>query len=125
MVMVAEKANFDYRRSDFLHYWFKNQYINRLDACIVRLKTEGADISRIRRFVTQDFSEWEKKREIVRELIVSLEAEKALKLVDCQYCALKKVIESLNQFDSEQLALLLLPGFESFRRACIELSQVL
>lgn len=63
------------RRSDLNHDWLKNQYINGLGGFIERLKTEGADISRIRRFITQDFPEWEEKREIVRELIASFERE--------------------------------------------------
>lgn len=157
------------RRSDFNHDWLKNQYINRLGGFIERLKTEGADISRIVRFLKQDFPEWEKKRETARELIVSFdremsprvlfkqeplnqcdtdtkrwlgdlmhalwmarypvkkwrcEAEKALKLVDCQYSALKKVIDSLNQIDSERLASLL-PSLVAFKQACEKLSQTI
>lgn len=63
------------RRSAFNHDWLKNQHMNRLDGFIERLKTEGADVSRIRRFITQDFPEWEVKRETVRELIASFERE--------------------------------------------------
>jgi hypothetical protein len=64
-----------HHRLDFNHDWFKNHYMNRLDGCIERLKTEDADVSRIVRFITQDFPEWEVKRAIVRELIASFERE--------------------------------------------------
>ncbi|MFQ6042927.1 MAG: hypothetical protein ACE5PV_18910 [Candidatus Poribacteria bacterium] len=164
MILVWQR-----HRSDFNHDWLKNQYMNRLDGCIERLKIEGADISRIVRFITQDFPEWEQKRETACELVASFEremsprvlfeqgplnrcdaetkewlgelvhalwmarypvkkwiceAEKALKSADCQYAALKKVLDSLNRIDSEQLASLL-PSFVAFKQACKELSQAI
>ena len=81
------------RRSAFNHDWLKNQYMNRLDGFIERLKTEGADVSRIRRFITQDFPEWEVKRGIVCELIASFEREMSPRALFEQ--------EPLNRCDAE------------------------
>src|SRR5262245_6818705 len=81
------------RRSAFNHDWLKNQFMNRLDGFIERLKTEGADISRIRRFIIQDFPEWEVKRAIVCELIASFER-------DMSPCSLF-AREPLNRYDAE------------------------
>ncbi len=63
------------RRSDFNHSWLKNQYMNRLNGCIERLKIEGSDFSRIVRFVTEDFPKWEGKRDTARQLICAFESE--------------------------------------------------
>lgn len=68
-------------RSDFNHDWLNNRYMNRLDGCIERLRIKSADTSRIIRFFTQQFPEWEEKRETAQELILSFESKMSPKVL--------------------------------------------
>ena len=83
------------RRSAFNHDWLKNKYLNRLIAFIERLKISNSDLSRLYRFLEDDFPEWKKQRSEIQNLLEIFEMEMSPKSL------FKK--EPLNRCDNETI----------------------
>ena len=81
------------RRSAFNHDWLKNKYLNRLSAFIDRLKISNSDLSRLYRFLEDDFPEWKKQQSEIENLLKTFEVEMSPKSL------FKK--EPLNHCDNE------------------------
>jgi hypothetical protein len=63
------------RRSEFNHDWLKNQFSNRLNAFLERLRGERPDVERLFRFVNEDLPEWKSHEPEARWLVESVESE--------------------------------------------------
>jgi hypothetical protein len=63
------------KRSEFNHDWLKNQFLNRLNAFLERLRGENPDAEKLSRFVREHLSEWNAHEPEARWLIDSLENE--------------------------------------------------
>lgn len=63
------------RRSEFNHDWLKNQFLNRLNAFLERLRGGNPDLEKLLRFVQEDLPEWKTHEPEARWLIESVESE--------------------------------------------------
>lgn len=63
------------RRSEFNHDWLKNQFLNRLNAFLERLRSGNSDSEKLSRFVREHLPEWNAHEPEARWLIDSLESE--------------------------------------------------
>ena len=63
------------KRSEFNHDWLKNQFLNRLNAFLERLRSGNPDAEKLSRFVREDLPEWSAHEPEARWLIDSLEHE--------------------------------------------------
>lgn len=63
------------RRSEFNHDWLKNQFLNRLNAFLERLRRGHPDVEKLLRFVHEDLPEWRAHEAEARWLIESVETE--------------------------------------------------
>ena len=63
------------RRSEFNHDWLKNQFLNRLNAFLERLRSGSPDAEKLSRFVREDLPEWNAHEPEARWLIDSMEHE--------------------------------------------------
>lgn len=63
------------RRSEFNHDWLKNQFLNRLNAFLERLRGGNPDVEKLLRFVREDLPELESHEIEARWLIESVEEE--------------------------------------------------
>ncbi len=63
------------RRSEFNHDWLKNQFLNRLNAFLERLRSDNPDAEKLSRFVREHLPEWSAHESEARWLIDSVESE--------------------------------------------------
>src|SRR4051812_27557431 len=68
------------RRSEFNHDWLKNQFLNRLNAFLERLRSGNPDLEKLLRFVLEDLPEWKSHEPEARWLIESVVREMSPRL---------------------------------------------
>ena len=68
------------KRSEFNHDWLKNQFLNRLNAFLERLRSGNPDAEKLSRFVREHLPEWTVHEPEARWLIDSIESELSPKL---------------------------------------------
>lgn len=63
------------KRSEFNHDWLKNQFLNRLNAFLERLRGSKPDAEKLSRFVREHLPEWNAHEPEARWLIDCMESE--------------------------------------------------